>query len=96
MKVNINGQEVAGDVKDIAEILKCLNPIQQRVHIPVKDDFGDTLAESNRLRQKLTEDPSFNPHGGVVASGEPNPLPGMSPTVERSYAAETDTGIKYE
>lgn len=100
MRVSINGQEVIGEAKDIAEVLGCFNPKQQsaanRVKVPVKDTLEDALTESRKLRKALTKDPSFNPHGGVVASAEPLPLPGMQPTVERAYAAETDTGIQYE
>lgn len=51
----------------------------------------EIVEESKSLRQKLSEDPSYNPFPGVVASKEPN-----MPEEDRPFLEEMDTGIHYE
>jgi hypothetical protein len=52
----------------------------------------DAVAQSRELRQRLAEDPNYNPYGGVLTPQDQEkniPMPGTG----RMYGAEEDTGI---
>ncbi len=95
MRLVINGQNVEGSLEDLVLVLQNSKPKNRVTQIPVKEasDLDDTLVESAALRKKIAENPDYNPYPGVVPSTEPD-IPEQQ--YNRSYRAESDTGISYD
>lgn len=96
MNLRINGQEVSGKTADLVELLRQMKrqtiPVQTAL---VKADIEDTITQSQKLRETLSQDPEFNPYGGVVPGNESD-MSNTLATPRREYAAELETGVSQE
>jgi hypothetical protein len=103
MKVFIDNEEYQGTPQEIHEFITLQEKSGQLVDCPesipeattpfIQDDFEpleDIVNESVALRNKLAQDPAYNPYGGVVISKETVPdVDNRKP----SFTAEEDTGV---
>jgi len=102
MRVFIKDTEYQGTPYEIFALLDLQKPkVQYEDTIPTEEDkpnfteedftpLEELVNESKTLREKLTENPSYNPYGGVVPSAESEQDVDTTSTV----TAEENTGVK--
>jgi hypothetical protein len=101
MKVFIDNEEYQGTPQEIHEFIILQEMSGQLIDVDdtpkepsfIQDDFEpleDIVNESVALRNKLAQDPAYNPYGGVVTSHE---TVEDIDTKKSSATAEEDTGV---
>lgn len=106
MRVLIDNVELTAKPQDVAELIKLLSVDKKTKKIPIQSAepaveqtianlpaIEDTVKQSQELRQKLQEDPNYNPHAGVVASKEPTPGDIIKANTERAYTSDLEPGV---
>lgn len=91
MRIIVNGYSIIGDADEMVELLRKL-PSQEVMDREGTIAKKQIMTKSDILRNKLEQDPNYNPFGGVVPSKETL----IDMEQKRSYNAERDTGIEYE
>lgn len=81
--------EYQGTPDEIARYFELTAPIQTEYAPEVLQPFDSLIDESQSLREKLANDPAYNPFPGVVPSKESE---NTDPTPAVGFADE-DTGI---
>lgn len=99
MKLVINGQSVNGKPEDLAKLLEIFGEYKEEPVVKTEQIQPDDLVpleevinDSQSLRQKLEEDPNYNPYPGVVPPKEAEVKSNIAVPGNR-YAAEEDTGV---
>lgn len=95
MRVFKDNTEYQGTPEEIAEFLQlrevASSDKQEDTTVFNPDEFLPLVNEAKTVREKLADDPAYNPYGGVVKSKESEDEPSA-----KAVSADLDTGIEYK
>lgn len=98
MRAFINNDEYQGTPEEIAQFLYLREPqyvteSSQAAFAPEDfKPFEEVVDDSEALREKIANDPNYNPFGGVVASKESEEVENTALTAP--FTAEENTGVE--